>query len=135
MTFSANRCNDWDIMEMRSVVPKDWPDACDVSEGAPPAPKNRDLLLGENEAAEDLGSCLPTVKLSVDYLKCAMKYAHHNMQTLRPNHQGRKKFWNKLNLTAFLRACGLNNSWIEKVYQSAMNKEAEPPCPPTWERA
>lgn len=126
-------CSDWNITVTNSHIPKNYPTKMDMSLGAPEPPDGRELPDSDSNN-EELEGCLPAVSLSVNWLKQAVKFAHHNYQTTNPEGRTRAtKYWSKANLRAYLRTCAVSDTSLgEAIAQSATNGDSEPPIPSTW---
>jgi hypothetical protein len=71
---------------------------------------------------------LPTVHLTLDWLKDIIKFAIHNITT----HQPSKKEDELGPYYDYLATCGLNKKLIEKVYKYARENSMIDPIPYTW---
>jgi len=123
---AENKCVSWNVMDSKFTfkAPTGYPTVCDKSEGAPLAPVGREIT--------ETDDCrLPCVYLTIPWLRQAVVFAHHNMQTRRTP-RSTKKFWTKANLVAYLRTCGISAKMYDSVYESAMQKSTKVPMPITW---
>ena len=122
-------CSDWKIQSITSAAPSDWPTKFDDRPGAPKAPKGREIT-GEPPKTVRL----VTIKLTVPWLKQAIRFAHHNMKTSPPGARNRNsRYWNKKHLFAYMRSCAFTSKIMNAVYESAKNLDADPPSmPATW---
>jgi hypothetical protein len=131
----CNNCSDWNLKTMRSKVPSKFPITWDTRENAPPPPWGRELAI---EPDSDGEKRVVTVKYSVPWCKTAVEFAHHNAHTLKPRSPGQRgrnpRFWNKGELTAFLRTCGFTEkTMVDDVYRSAVEENKETySFPHTW---
>lgn len=78
---------------------------------------------------------LPTVVLTVDWLKEAIMFAAHNItakQPLKPNQAVGSYYWGKGNFGSYLLSCGITQKLIDVVYDCARNKPLQDPIPHTW---
>jgi len=117
-------CHSWNLMStgFTCKAPKDYPNKCDSSPGAPTAPPGRECLPVSNGNRR-----LPCVYLTIAWLEQAVTFAHHNAKT--PVTPRRKtKFWNKGQFTAFIRTCGMGGKLHDRIFACAM--EGIPPVMP-----
>ena len=154
---ASNKCSCWNVMHdsFQSNAPKYYPESSDNREDSPKAPFGRETVPLPEEGSssspmqveqEDVNkrrrvttspsgtARLPAIKLTSDWLKEAVVFAHHNMKTQPPNSSRNKRYWKKSMLSAYLRSCGLTTRYIDTVYESAKEGQAFPPIPPTWEQ-
>jgi hypothetical protein len=75
---------------------------------------------------------LCTIKLTTDFLKEAVIFAHHNAKTVMPGRKAGTKYWTKGNVIAYLRSCGVTTKLIELIIESAKGCDDLPPIPYTW---
>ena len=75
---------------------------------------------------------LCAIQLNVRWLQSAIIFGHHNMKTRPPGGRANKRFWRKVNLSAYLRSCSCTGRLIHAIYLSAKNGNSDPPFPVAW---
>jgi hypothetical protein len=160
--YDCIKCSNWDVMDKKFTfpAPTTFPRRFDVSEEAPKPPCERPIVpnvivaADANESnvfdiksgnigglknkrqrvkkSEIIPQKLITVKLSVSFLKEAVLFAHHNAKTVPYGFKGKSRYWNKGNVIAYLRTCGLTSRLCEQIYESAKNGEDLPTFPQAW---
>lgn len=122
-------CSGWDVLDpsFTSATPTSFPTMIDRRAGAPLAPKGREITEESNATRR-----LPSIYLTVEWLKTAVVCAHHQIKTNPPGTNVRKRYWTKGNLVAFLRTCGISKKLQDEIYKSAKRDDATPPLPATW---
>jgi len=120
------QCAAWNYLDTRftSRVPNKYPTDYDQRVGTPEPP------IGRDDFDED--ARLPCIYLTVEWLRKATIFAHHQMKTKPPHPSRKQKFWTKENLKAFLRTCGITGKLVNDIYDSAQRNDDTPPLPYTW---
>ena len=91
-----NNCSSWSVLDPAFTfsAPSDYPVVCDQRTGAPLAPTGREITGQKGNEMK-----LKAIYLTIEWLKQAVVFAHHNMRENPPNTHNRKRFWTK--------ACGV----------------------------
>ena len=144
---SGMKCSSWDVLHpsFMCTAPPAYPTTYDKSDGSPRPPIGCDISPQQGNTDAEFTELsnkqchtqhskqkLPTIRLSVSWLKQALIFAHHNMKTNPPGSRPNKWYWTKANLIAYLHTCSCSGKLIDAVYQSARKKEEHPPFPATW---
>ena len=75
---------------------------------------------------------LRTVKLTVLWLKSAVRFACHNLRTLFPLGRGSQRYWTKANFVAYLKTCGCTNKMIDSLYSECQTDTTSITYPIAW---
>lgn len=146
-----NKCSSWNVKHCGfiSCAPTKYPLRYDKRDNAPCPPRGRGVPgppLNPTDSSgviarrqkkpknEDYLTFLPTVRLSIQWLKEAVRFAHHNAKTVPPDVSSGAKspFWNKGETLDYLRACGIAKKFSQDIFESALRKDQEPPFPDSW---
>jgi hypothetical protein len=136
----SNSCANWNVMDsyFSFPVPPFYPTKYDKSDGAALPPLGRVVITPERNVAtleRSPPQRLPTVPLTVEWLKGAIDFASHNIKTRQPrkvNGNDGAYYWTKGNFGEYLKTCGLNQKLIDEVYKSARKDPLINPIPHTW---
>ena len=125
------QCSSWNVHDTNFTceAPKDCPIVCDQSENAPKPPLGREI-----DGTTGKERRLPCVNLTIPWLVQALLFAQHQVKTKyrAPDTNALRQYWNKKNLTAYLRTCGVSRSLCDSVHKSAQSHDEYPTIPPTW---
>jgi hypothetical protein len=123
-------CSNWELTKLTSTASAfKYPKFYDDSAEAPDPPPGR-AIPATIDGDQNLR--LQAIKLSLEWCKKAVKFAHHNYKTLRPG--TRSKFWTKTHFDEYLRTCGLSVTKLAYIFESAKALEELFNIPPTWDK-
>jgi hypothetical protein len=139
---NPNNCADWNVSNSNFTfpVPGNYPTIYDTSNGAPIMPFGRKVInnktgIKRTRKKGDIQKViqkvdkqkLPTIEMSIEWLKSAIIFAHHNLKTsIDANNSESKKYWTKGNLSDYLKKFGISNSIITMVTEAATKNQPIP---------
>ena len=136
-------CSDWNVLNCNFTfpVPANYPTNYDTTIGSPLMPLGREVIINNsgNKRPNNKSNIqvdkqkLPMIEMSIEWLKEAIVFAHHNLKTsIDQNNPLSKKYWTKGNLNDYLRTFGISNEIITMVSEAASNNKPIPTYPETW---
>ena len=122
---NGRKCASWDVLHpsFKFCVPANYPSNYDHQPNAPSPPNGREL----NLPIQRTERILRAIRLDVKWLQSALIFGHHIVKTRPPGGRTYKRFWTKVNISAYLRSCSSTGRPIDSVYLSAKNGDSVPP--------
>ena len=128
---NSSCCSDWNVTNKNFTfpIPKNYPTYYDITHGAPPVPFARNIIINTTNNSGQKRSLisnnsntikqrLPMVEMTINWLKEALVFSHHNLST-NINKDSSKKYWTLGNSEVYLKTFGISNSIIKIVAEAA----------------